>query len=68
MIVAGIKEFYSPEDLVGKKIVVICNLKPAKLRGVVSNGMLLAAESPDGSQLALLTVDNEDIPLGSRVH
>jgi methionyl-tRNA synthetase len=47
---------------------VICNLKPAKLRGVVSNGMLLAAESPDGSQLALLTVDNEDIPLGSRVH
>jgi len=68
MIVAGIKEFYSPEDLVGKKIVVICNLKPAKLRGIVSNGMLLAAESPDGSQLALLTVDNEDIPLGSRVH
>jgi len=68
VIVAGIKEFYSPEDLVGKKIVVICNLKPAKLRGVVSNGMLLAAESPDGSQLALLTVDNEDIPLGSRVH
>jgi len=68
VIVAGIKEFYSPEDLVGKKIVVICNLKPAKLRGIVSNGMLLAAESPDGSQLALLTVDNEDIPLGSRVH
>jgi len=68
VIVSGIKEYYSPQDLIGKKIIVICNLKPAKLRGVVSNGMLLAAESPDGSKLALLTVDNDDIPLGSRVH
>lgn len=66
-IVSGIREFYKPEELIGKSIVVICNLKPAKLRGVVSNGMLLAAESPDGSELALLTLDQEITP-GSRVH
>lgn len=66
-IVSGIREFYKPDELVGKNIVVICNLKPAKLRGVVSNGMLLAAESPDGSELALLTLD-QDIAPGSRVH
>lgn len=67
-IVSGIKEFYKPDELKGKKIIVICNLKPAKLRGVMSNGMLLAAESHDGSKLALLTVDNDEIPPGSRVH
>ena len=67
-IVSGIKEFYKPDELEGKKIIVICNLKPAKLRGVMSNGMLLAAESHDGSKLALLTVDNDEIPPGSRVH
>lgn len=46
---------------------MICNLKPASLRGVVSNGMLLAAETSDGKSLALLTVDQEIAP-GSRVH
>ena len=66
-IVSGIREFYKPEELIGKNIVVICNLKPAKLRGVVSNGMLLAAESSDGGELALLTLD-QDITPGSRVH
>ena len=68
-IVSGIREFYTPEDLVGKKIIVICNLKPSVIRGVQSNGMLLAAESPSKTSfgLALLTVD-QDIPLGSRIH
>jgi methionyl-tRNA synthetase len=66
-IVSGIREFYEPEDLVGRDIVVICNLKPAKLRGVLSNGMLLAAESPDGKELALLALDRKITP-GSRIH
>lgn len=66
-IVSGIREFYEPAELVGRDIIVICNLKPAKLRGVVSNGMLLAAESPDGKELALLTLDRPITP-GSRIH
>jgi methionyl-tRNA synthetase len=69
-IVSSIREFYKPEDLEGKKIVVLCNLKPAKFRGVPSNGMLLAAESPDTRKeaLTLLTVMDDSIPIGSRVH
>jgi methionyl-tRNA synthetase len=65
-IVSGIREHYPPEELAGKVIIVVCNLKPAKLRGIESKGMLLAAEGHDGG-LALLTVDR-DIPLGSRIH
>ena len=52
-IVAGIKQFYTAEELIGKKIVVVANLEPATIRGVQSNGMLLAASTNDG--LALLT-------------
>lgn len=63
-IVAGIGAQYEPETLVGRTIVVVANLKPATIRGVVSNGMLLAA-SYDGS-LALLTTDRP-IPPGVRV-
>ncbi len=66
-IVSGIRDFCSAEDLEGKSIIVVCNLKPAKLRGVSSNGMLLAAETADGKDLALLTTDR-DIAPGSRVH
>jgi methionyl-tRNA synthetase len=66
-IVSGIREYYKPEEMVGKKIIVICNLKPAKLRGVESNGMLMAAESCTDDGLALLTVD-QDIPVGSKIH
>ena len=51
-LVAGIKKYYKPDELVGKEIVVVYNLKPAKIRGVKSNGMLLAAK--DGERLALL--------------
>jgi len=65
-VVAGIAKHYTPEDLVGKQIVVVANLKPARLRGVVSQGMLLAGSTPDTSQLAVVTTDRE-LPLGSKV-
>ncbi|OGQ47841.1 MAG: hypothetical protein A3I09_02535 [Deltaproteobacteria bacterium RIFCSPLOWO2_02_FULL_47_10] len=63
-IVAGIAKQYTPESLIGKKVVVVANLKPAKLRGVESNGMLLAASSSE--QIVILTPE-KDIPAGSRV-
>jgi methionyl-tRNA synthetase len=63
-IVAGIALHYSPEELVGKTVVVVANLQPAKIRGVVSNGMLLAASS--GERLRLVSVDG-DLPSGSPV-
>lgn len=55
-IVAGIRQFYAPEQLVGRTIVVVNNLEPAKLRGETSEGMLLAVRLPDGG-LRLLTTD-----------
>ncbi len=61
-IVAGIAKYYDPRDLVGKTIVIVANLKPAKLRGVESQGMLLAASSDDDSVLRLVTVDGEIAP------
>ncbi|MCS3922391.1 methionyl-tRNA synthetase [Methanococcus voltae PS] len=64
-IVSGLKEDYEIDDLVGKKIIVICNLQPAKLCGVESQGMLLAAE--DDKLVSLLTLDR-DIDLGSKIH
>ena len=64
-IVAGIAEAYQPEQLVGRTIVIVANLKPAKLMGVESNGMVLAA-SPEGGLPTLLAVD-ESIPPGTRV-
>lgn len=64
-IVSGIKNYYKPEDMVGKKVVVITNLAPAKLAGVLSEGMLLCAEDEEG-RLALLTAD-KDVPAGSMI-
>ena len=64
-LVAGVAEHYTPEELVGKKIIVVANLKPAKIRGVKSQGMLLAAEGPDG-KLSVVTLDR-DLPGGSKV-
>jgi methionyl-tRNA synthetase len=64
-IVAGIGKAYSPEELVGKSIVVVTNLQPAKLMGVESQGMLLAASDDDG-RLSILTTDRE-IREGSKV-
>lgn len=55
-LVAGLKEFYKKEDMIGKNIVVLCNLKPAKLRGIESKGMLLAAEK--GKDVKLLLAEN----------
>ncbi len=63
-VVAGIGKSYAPEDLMGKAIVIVANLKPAKLMGIESQGMLLAASS--GDQLAVATFDRETKP-GSRV-
>ena len=69
MIVSSIREFFTPEELVGKKILVLCNLKPAKFRGIESNGMLLAAEADEGGQeiLSLATVD-DSFPVGSLIN
>ena len=64
-IVAGIAEHYSPEELVGKKIVVVANLKPAVIRGVESNGMLLAVSTNDS--VILVTPEDTDVPSGLRI-
>jgi methionine--tRNA ligase beta chain len=64
-IVAGIKAHYTPEALVGKKIVVVANLAPAMLRGETSNGMLLAATS--GEKVVLLTVDDPECIVGAKI-
>jgi methionyl-tRNA synthetase len=63
-IIAGVAKYYAPEDLIGKTIIVVANLKPATIRGVESNGMLLAASK--GKKLTLVTVDGE-IPCGAKV-
>ncbi len=64
-IVSGIKAHYSPEDMVGKQVMVLVNLKPAKLAGVLSEGMLLCAEDADGN-LALVTPD-KPMPAGAEI-
>ena len=65
-VVAGIAAYYKPEDIVGKQVLMVKNLKPAKIRGIMSHGMLLCAETEDGN-LALMT---PSIPAktGIRVH
>ncbi len=64
-IVSGIKSDYTPEEMVGKKVMVVTNLKPAKLAGIMSEGMILCAEDADG-HLALLTPDRE-MPAGAEI-
>ena len=63
-IVAGIAQFYSPEDIIGKKIIIVANLKPAKIRGIESQGMLLAAKNK--KNLTLVTL-SDDTPSGLSV-
>jgi methionyl-tRNA synthetase len=63
-IVAGVAEYYSPEDLVGKKVILVANLKPAKVRGIESQGMLLAAVGK--KDLSILSID-KDMPSGTKV-
>ena len=53
-VVSGIAKFYTPEQLIGKKVIVVSNLKPVKLRGVESNGMILAAGSDDKIDVVFL--------------
>lgn len=64
-VVSGIRAHYEPGELIGKKVIVVCNLAPIKLRGVWSQGMILSAEAPDGT-LSVATVDR-DVPGGSEV-
>ncbi len=64
-IVSGIRKYYTPEEMVGKKVMVLVNLKPAKLAGVLSEGMLLCAEDAEGN-LALLTPEKQ-MPSGAEI-
>jgi methionyl-tRNA synthetase len=64
-IVAGIAEAYTPESLVGRKIVIVANLAPRKLKGLESNGMLLAASVEGGKPI--LAGFLEDVPVGAKL-
>ena len=64
-IVSGIRKYYTPEEMVGKKVMVLVNLKPAKLAGVLSEGMLLCAEEANG-ELALMKPEKDMMP-GSEI-
>lgn len=65
-LIAGIAKYYTPEQMINKTIIVVENLQPAKLFGNLSEGMLLAAKTPDG-KLSLLTVEENDFPTGADV-
>ncbi len=64
-VVSGIAEWYAPEDLIGKKIIVVANLAPAKLCGVESNGMILAADTEDGG--AKVIFPDDSLPCGTKI-
>lgn len=64
-VVSGIAAWYKPEDLIGKKVVIVANLKPVKLCGVESNGMICAADTPDGA--ASVIFPDQDLPCGSKL-
>jgi methionyl-tRNA synthetase len=64
-VVAGIAEGYAPETLIGRKVVIVVNLVPRKLRGLESNGMIVAA-SPEGGK-PILASFLEDVPVGTRL-
>ena len=63
-VVSGIAQYYKPEDLIGRKIQLIANLRPVKLRGVDSNGMICAADTPDGVKVIFV---DDSIPVGSKI-
>ncbi|MCE4598674.1 MAG: methionine--tRNA ligase subunit beta [Desulfurococcales archaeon] len=65
-VVAGLAKWYKPEDLIGKLVVVLVNLKPKRLAGIVSQGMVLAAPCGNGEKPVILTVD-EEVRLGADV-
>ena len=64
-ILSGIRQWYSPEDLIGKKVIIVDNLAPRKMRGLLSEGMLLAADMPDGSAKVIFADDST--PAGSKI-
>ena len=64
-VVSGISQWYAPEDLIGKKVIVVANLKPAKLCGIESNGMICAADAPDGS--AKVIFPDQSLPCGAKI-
>ena len=64
-ILSGIRKYYTPEEMVGKKVMVLVNLKPATLAGVVSEGMILCAEDADGN-LSIMTPEKE-MPAGAEI-
>ena len=64
-VVAGIAEAYEPEQVVGRKVVIVANLQPRKLRGIASNGMIVAA-APEGGE-PVLAGFLEDVPVGARL-
>ena len=64
-VVSGIAAWYRPEDLIGKKVVIVANLKPVKLCGVESNGMICAADTPDGA--ASVIFPDQDLPCGAKL-
>ena len=65
MVLSGIRPHYTAEEMVGKKVMVVVNLKPAKLAGVLSEGMLLCAEDADGN-LSLM-VPEKEMPSGAEI-
>jgi methionyl-tRNA synthetase len=65
-VVSGISNFYSPEELIGRQVVLVANLKPAKLMGIESRGMILAASTPGDEELAVVTLEKK-IPNGSKI-
>ena len=66
-VISGIKKWYKPEDMVGKKVMVVTNLAPRMIAGIESQGMVLAAEDETGELLSLMTPDKKDMPSGSEV-
>ena len=65
-VVSGIAKWYKPEDLVGKKVIIVANLKPVKLRGVESNGMILAGDNENGD--ASVIFPDQTLPNGAKIH
>ncbi len=64
-VVAGIAKYYKPEELINKRVLMVYNLKPRKIMGIESQGMLVALY--DGNQLSLIVPDKTDIKLGTRI-
>ncbi|MBN1550731.1 hypothetical protein JW979_04660 [bacterium] len=65
-IVAGMRQYYEPEEMTGKSVVVLTNLQPRNIRGILSDGMILAASTEGFQTVKLLTVDG-DMPVGSKI-